>query len=170
MKRILFAIISLFGLTACQVTVPQKSTPEKHADIWFFHHAKAGTIEQTGNGEYSLTMKGDNVYFLSDRPVRESGPFARQKFVSMWKANGTFEKDKPNAAFFGQLSLKNPKSDQKFEPFTCIVTDATYNANTDSITYTIKPLDKSQVVREGDYNNVVFFLDGENNFGTGGGF
>lgn len=169
MKRILFAFIALFGLTACQVTVPQKSAPKKNADIWFFHHAKTGTIEQSGTNEFQLTMCGDNVYYLSDRPVRESGIFARNKMVDLWKKDGTFSKDHPNAAFFGSLSVKSPKADQKLDTFTVVVTDATYNTHDDTITYTLKPLNKDQIVREGDYENVVFFLDGENGFGFGGG-
>ncbi len=162
--RLLLTILTLTVISSCTQKEKPHMPQQKKGEIWFFVHTDKGEIKQGPNGEYTLQVSGDNFYYLYDRPIRRSGGLAVRDFISMWNPGATFDQDNPNAAFFAQRPNSTARD---FDRFTCIVTKAQYDPATHTVTFTIQPLDARQSIGPGQYVDVIFFVDGENNLDGG---
>jgi hypothetical protein len=112
-------------------------------------------MDKTDNTSGTLTLHHVNrkMTFFTDRPYRKAGQMETEKFMGNW--NKTFKNDPPNAGFVCSYN----KKDKKFTDIPIELHNPKYDSKNDRLIFDIKVLEKGQTVEDGNYGEIVLFID-----------
>lgn len=147
--------LAIVGTTWWTINRDQDQTPS-----WLFSHtASSGTLSETVDGDYTLTLSGidPHVMAFTDRPARDSAVVSTRQFIEEWPS--LFADSPPNAVLVQHdvegntdsvvLTITNPRLTDSADPldvgtltFDATIISAEHPANLKRLTrgiHTIPP-------------------------------
>lgn len=133
-------------------------------ELIYIQQAKVAELSQNPNrlDTYLLKVSGSDktlVYF-SDKPDRVAGTLSLSQFVKGWQNNSSLQEDQPNAVI-SYVSFE-PAIDAGVGADILQLSNPEYDAGTDTVTFTAKPLHEYEVTT-GKFENLVIVYDGVGN-------
>lgn len=166
MKTLSVALLMLYTLVFSSVGIAGQtlSQSKEAVNIFFIQRADKATLmaDKSKPSEYQLILKGvrDYIEYFSDRPVRLSGLYPTQDFISRWtddKMRGSFNKMPPNAALSAVQPhlLKNKMINVMLQ-----LSNPIYDAKTETLSYKVNILPGVKTELPLNHlKNVVLFID-----------
>jgi hypothetical protein len=159
-KKLLILIGAISLSLGISVSNASSTATSKQNEVKLLYvlHATKGQIAKTKNNQYQLTLKGlKNIAFFSDRPDRVTGNTTISQFINRWAVgDNSFKANNPNAAFVGVLDAAKSKSRNK-DHFV-ILSSPLYNADKNTLYFTIKSIDKN-ALSANKFKNISLFID-----------
>lgn len=166
MKSLRIGLLLLASLVSSAGFADQKiiGTNKEPVSIFFIQRADRGSLVAVDNkpGEYQLRLSGVNEYieYFSDRPVRLSGLYPTNEFITRWtdgNTRGSFKSLPPNAAL---SAIQKHFVKNKMVNVMLKLSNPIYDAQARTLTYTVHQLPgiKSGLPIKG-LRNVVMFID-----------
>lgn len=131
---------------------------QQESEYVYIHKSELGTLTKNENGEYLLTLKGnclDLIYF-ADQPRRTTGQQDLSSFFSHWKKN-TSKKKRATTGFINYTDLETD-TQEAISPDILELDTPTYNAETDTVSFKVKPLHEHEI-QQGALKNIVIIYD-----------
>ncbi|MCH9633780.1 MAG: hypothetical protein S4CHLAM7_05130 [Chlamydiae bacterium] len=126
----------------------------------YIQKALSGELIENSTGSYTLTLKGNqlDVVFFADQPERGTGQKELDSFFQSWieKASNT---TKPTTAFLNYSEFK-PIKDRGVTPDVLVLSNPTFNKESDTITFEATPLHDHEV-KQGFFERIVVIYDKE---------
>ena len=143
---------------AGNVTMANQTTGGNTTDVQFL--AIQGSISQINETAYTLELNNvsDSTILFSDRPERRVTTTSTADFIGNWAIGpDSFAADAPNAA----LIVENAQSN--LETALVELFDPVYDANTNTLTYTIIAENATSVDLPGEFGQNILVIYSNNN-------
>lgn len=131
------------------------------SEFVYIQQAYEGELIQNEQGIYQLKLKGNslNLVYFTDQPARTTGQKDLSHFFNSegWQKKG---KIKHPTAFVNYTDFQPSDQKEAVAPDILELSDPTYDAESDTLTLTVKPLHEHPI-QVGQLKNVVMVYDTE---------
>lgn len=151
-----FLKISVMGMALLFATVGFANRGGKNGmpEYLYIAHADQASVVAQTDKTYRIVLKKAMMSYFTDRPYREAGKLAVAAFVKRWSVGkNNFASDHPNAAMVAVGTQKAPIN--KFVTLSA----PEYDSQTDTLSFMLSPIDKSDSLTAADYSDVALFID-----------
>ena len=152
LKNRIKMIVVAAGCCVLIATAFAKSTTPK---ALYLIAAETADVVQTSKAHYTLTLTNPHVDYFTDRPVREAGDVALQRFVKTWtEGHDNFSTDNPNAALVADVSATTQEPVREF----IVLSHLVYDEQPAALHFDVTALDGTHLTA-GHFNHVTVFVD-----------
>lgn len=158
----LLTLAICFVLTrgCCDILSQEPLVLETQDEFVYIQQSRKGTLVQSGEGYYTLTLQGNNldIIYFADQPSRVTGHQELSPFFESWSKSEK-ELEKLPTAFINYTEF-NPTTETGVTPDILQLRNPKYNAEKDILTFEVSPLHEYQI-KEGSFENLVIIYDRE---------
>jgi hypothetical protein len=161
-KKLLLLIgaISLCLSVGITNALPAATSNQKDITLLYVLHAEKGQIVKTQDNQFQLKLYdvSDDITYFSDRPNRIVGDVTIKQFTNRWiVGDNSFKVNNPNAALVGVLDMVQSGSRKSKDRFI-VLSNPSYDADKDTLSFTIKSINKDKLSVE-KFKNISLFID-----------